>query len=518
MNADQERSRPVWLDDAEPARRPPPAAPLEAEVVVIGAGISGLSVAYELQTRGRSVVVLDRGRIGGGMTARSSGYLSSQPDDFYETLVRQHGTDGARKYRESQTAALDRIEAIVREHRIDCDFARVDGYLISASVDDNERMDREHAAARGAGLLDVDFVNEAPLKGMDTGAALRFPNQARFHPLKYVLGLAEAFERAGGRIFGDTAVTGVSATGEGVEIALESGTVLRAAQAVSATNGPVGVAAGFHAKQAPHRTYLIAAEIARGEAEDILLWNTARPYTYARLHPTGGRDLLIVGGQDHKSGVTEDAETRFQALHAWALSRYPGLGEISHRWSAQVYETTDFAPFIGAAPGTDGLFLVTGASGEEATTAAAAGLILPDLMSGRENAWAALYDPARTSPAGAAVADFVKEQAGAVGRFVELLTPGEVKSADEIQPGMGAVVRVGLSKVAAYRDPEGTLHQCSAVCSLTGCIVHFNAWEGGWDCPCHGCQYGVDGAVRAGPATKPLDPVGQAEPARGLLT
>ena len=476
-------------------------------MVVIGAGIAGLSVAYELQTRGRSVVVVDRGRIGGGMTARSSGHLSSQPDDFYETLVRQHGTDGARRYRESQTAALDRIEAIVREHRIDCDFARVDGYLISASVDDNERMDREHAAARGAGLLGVDFVNEAPLKGMDTGAALRFPDQARFHPLKYVLGLAEAFERAGGRIFGDTPVTGVSATGGGVEVTLESGTVLQAAQAVSATNGPVGVSPAFHAKQAPYRTYLITAEVPRGEADDILLWDTARPYTYVRLHPRGDGDLLIVGGQDHKSGAADEAETRFQALHAWALSRYPDLGEITHRWSAQVYETTDFAPFIGAAPGTDGLFVVTGASGEEATTAAAAGLILPDLMSGRENSWAALYDPSRTSLAPAAVAGFVKEQAAAVGRLVELLTPGEVKTTDEIEPGSGAVVRAGLSKVAAYRDGDGTLHQHSATCSLGGSIVHFNAWERCWDCPSHGCQYAVDGAVLAGPATRPLEPV-----------
>ncbi len=508
MNADQEQSRSVWLDDAEPAARPPLAGPVEAEVVVIGAGIAGLSVAYELQRSGRSVVVLDRARVGGGMTARSSGHLSFEPDDFYETLVRQHGPDGARAYRASQSAALDRIEAIVREEGIDCDFARVDGYLISASVDDNERMDREHAAARGAGLLGVDFVNEAPLKGVDTGAALRFPNQARFHPLRYVLGLATAFERAGGRIFGDTAVTEVSAAaGGGLEIALESGGVLRAAQAVSATHGPVGVAPAFHGRQVPYRTYLIAAEIARGEAADVLLWDSARPYTYVRLQPRGDRDLLIVGGQDHRSGTADQAETRFEALHAWARSHYPELGGMTHRWSGLVYETADFVPLIGAAPGVEGLFLVTGASGEEATTAAAAGLILPDLMSGREHGWAAIYDPSRTSSAPAAMAEFVKEQAGAVGRFVELLTPGEVKTADDIEPGAGAVVRVGLSKVAAYRDPEGRLHQHSAACSLAGCLVRFNPWERCWDCPCHGCQYGVDGGVLAGPATKPLEAV-----------
>jgi glycine/D-amino acid oxidase-like deaminating enzyme/nitrite reductase/ring-hydroxylating ferredoxin subunit len=475
-------------------------------VVVIGAGVTGLSVAYELQKAGREVVVLDRGRIGGGLTAIGAGHLSLEPDGSYDALVRQHGPDAARASRESRTAAVNRIEAVCREGGIDADFARIDGYLISASVDDNEFMDREHAAARGAGLLGVDFVNEAPLKGRDTGAALHFPDQARFHPLKYGLGLAEAFERLGGRIFGDTPVTALESLDGGVLVTLEDGTVLRPAQAVSAGDGPLGVGLPFHARQAPNRTYLIAAEIETGTAADILLWDTAQPYTSARVQPRAGHDLLIVGGQDHRSGTADDAEIRFGALEAWARLRYPEMSEVSHRWSARYFEPADTVPFIGALPGAPGLFLVTGGGREDAVTGAIASLILPDLMAGRANPWSGLYDPARTGPAGAGVAEFVKERAGVVGHLVERLTPGEVKALDDLQPGVGAVVRTGLSKTAAYRDPEGGLHQRSAVCSLTGCLVHFNSWDRSWDCPCHGCRFDVDGAVLAGPATQPLGP------------
>lgn len=506
MNADQELSRSVWMD-VEPAVRPPLTAEVQADVVVIGAGIAGLSVAYELQAAGRSVVVLDRGTIGGGQTARSSGHLSFECDDLYDVLTRERDEDAARAWYESQSAAVDRIETICAAEGIDAEFARVDGFLIPADVDDRDVLDREQSAAGRAGFSGVEFVNDSPIGGRDTGAVLRFPRQARFHPLKYVLGLAAAFERAGGRIFGDTAVTDVTAEDGTVAITLESGLVLRPPQAVSAANAPLGVGLTFHSKQAPYRTYVIAAEVEKDSAPDILLWDTADPYTYVRLRPGAERDLLIVGGQDHKSGTAQDHTERFEALEGWTQARFPQMGQVTHRWSGQVYEPSDHVPFIGAAPGVDGLFLVTGDSGEGLTTAVAAGLILPDLMGGRENPWAALYDPSRTILALGAVAEFVKEQAGVVGHLFERLTSGDAMSADELEPGSGAVLRSGGSKIAAYRDNEGVLHQRSAVCTHAGCVVHFNALERCWDCPCHGSQFAIDGSVLAGPATKPLEVV-----------
>lgn len=507
MNAVEERTRSLWLDDAAPLRLPPLTEAAEAEVVVVGAGIAGLSVAYELVKAGRDVVVLDRGLIGGGMTARTSGHLSCESDDYYEALIRLRGQAEARQYHDSQKAAVDRIEAIAREERIDCDFARVDAYLIAAGADDRDLLDDELAACRSVGFEGVEMADSAPLKATDTGACLRFPNQARFHPLRYVLGLAEAIRRAGGRIYGDTAVTDFGSDGGAPRITLENGAVLRPKTAVSAANAPLGVGLPFHAKHAPYRTLVLAARIETGAAADVLLWDTADPYTYVRIQPRGDHDLLIVGGGDYKTGRADDQPARFEALEAWARCRYPEMGEVTHRWSGQVFEPTDHVPFIGPLPGETSLFMVTGDSGEGLTTGAAAGLILLDLVEGRTNPWAPAYDPSRTTLKAAAVGDFVREQITVAAKLVDRVTGGEVESEDKIGPGEGAVLRRGGQKVAAYRDEDGGLHLRSAVCTHAGCLVHFNSLERCWDCPCHGSQFGVDGAVLNGPATQPLDAV-----------
>lgn len=506
MNADHSPIRSVWTD-VEPASRPKLSAPVDAEVVVIGAGLSGLSVAYELQKGGRSVVVLDASRIGGGETERSSGHLSFGLDDFYDRLIKHRNLEAGRAYYESQSAAVDRVEAIVREEGIDCDFARLDGYLISTSVDDDDLLDQERLGARKAGVPGVGFVDQAPLQGVDTGAALRFPKQARFHPLKYVLGLAAAFERAGGRIFGDTLVTVLSDAADQVVVRTREGVELHPAQAVAAAHNAFGAGVPFHSKQTPVRTYLLAAQTPKGSAADILLRDTADPYTYVRIQPAGEHDLLIVGGQDHKVGAADDAAERFERLEGWARKHFHQMSEVTHRWSGQLFEPDDFVPFIGRVPGQERLFTVTGGSGEGATAAAMAGLVLRDLVNGRETPWAAVYDPSRTMPVVSAVAEFVKDQAGMVANLVERMTPGEVKSVDDLSPDSGAVVGQAGGKVAAYRDVEGGLHRHSAECTHAPCLLRFNSFERCWDCPCHGCRYGVDGAVLAGPATESLAPV-----------
>jgi glycine/D-amino acid oxidase-like deaminating enzyme/nitrite reductase/ring-hydroxylating ferredoxin subunit len=502
MNVSSERSVSVWGKVAEFKDAPPLTADATADVAVVGAGIAGLSIAYELMRAGERVVVLDRGPVGGGMTARTTGHLASELDDYYHELIDLHGLDAARQVYEAQAAAIDRIEAIVRDEAIDCDFRRLDGYLFLAPATDPSVLEKEFAAARQLGV-GVDWAERAPMPGQSTGRCLRFRNQGRFHPLKYIGGLVRAIQARGGRLHAETTVNEVAPQQDGgVLVRTDGGATIRARACAVATNSPINEVK-IHSKQAPYRTYALAGRIAAGSVEDALYWDTLDPYHYVRLQPAGeGSAWLISGGEDHKSGEASDMEERFHRLEAWTRERFPSLGEIEHRWSGQVLEPADYAAFIGPSPTSANIYMATGDSGQGLTNGVAAGLIITALVLGRDSPFAQAHDPQRRSVS--AVKEFVSENLTAVTGLAEKLTGGDVGSVEEIRPGEGAIMRHGLSKIAVYRDESGQLHRRSATCTHAGCVVHWNPFEKCWDCPCHGSHFAPDGTAINGPAVEPL--------------
>lgn len=506
MNVIEERSRPLWLDDA-PAIQAPSLTEqnADAEIVVVGSGIAGLSIAYGLVQRGKQVILLDRGAIGRGMTSRTTAHLASELDDYYHALAARRDKDVARAFSASQQAAIDSVEANVRTEEIDCDFARVDGYLFAHTRDDLPDLEKEYEAAREAGL-DVTWTDQAPIPKVNTGRALRFPRQARIHPLKYLAGLTRAIEARGGRLFADTPVIGVDEKDDFVEVTTERGSVLHAKHVVVAANTPFNDRVALHTKQAPYRTYAMAFEAPAGAVQDALLWDTLEPYHYVRIQPRDGKsDFVIVGGEDHKTGLADDARQRFENLEAWARSRFSALGTVTHRWSGQVYEPIDFLPYIGRNPGNERVFVVTGDSGQGMTMGATAGLLIPDLIDGVENAWERAFRPERKSLSSALT--YLDENKDVAANLAEYVSAKTKKSADEIKPGEGALLRDGAKVLAAYRDEAGALHTRSATCTHIGCVVHWNSFEQCWDCPCHGSQFTPDGEVLQGPAFRRLGEV-----------
>jgi glycine/D-amino acid oxidase-like deaminating enzyme/nitrite reductase/ring-hydroxylating ferredoxin subunit len=506
MSVSRERTQSLWMNiDVAPQTRRLD-GPDNADTVVVGSGIAGLSVAYELARRGREVVVLDRGPIGQGMTSRTTAHLSSICDDSFDTLLNRRGLATAKLFYESHSAAIDRIEAVQREEAISCDFRRVDGILFPALGQDPSELDPELDAGRRLGLA-MEEGTGLPFMGHEDIRCLRYRNQATFHPLRYLRGLVAAIVARGGRLYRDTVVEAVEEDQEGVAVRTFSGATVRAASAVVATNSPINDRVAIHTKQAPYRTYVMALELPRRALPDALYWDTEDPYHYVRLQPgESDKDYLIVGGADHKTGEADDGEARLAQLESWIRRLVPVLGKATHRWSGQVMETIDYSGFIGRNPGNRRVFVATGDSGQGMTHGALAGLLIADLITEGRSVWEELYDPSRKPVS--SLGEFVSENVTAVKNFAEYLAPGELDTLEALMPGHGAIVRQGLSKIAAYRDEEDVLHQCSARCTHVGCHVHWNSLERCWDCPCHGSHFAIDGTALNGPAVSPLAPAG----------
>ncbi|MDX8517397.1 FAD-dependent oxidoreductase [Mesorhizobium dulcispinae] len=505
MNVSSEATRSFWTLDTNLPSAPRLEQDEHCEVAVIGAGIAGVSIAYELALAGRKVVLVDRGPLLGGMTSRTTAHLSPVCDDGLGALIEMRGEALARGYQQSQQAAVDRIEQHVADLGIGCDFRRLDGFLFPAARMDEKdaarECDKEYAAAAKVGAA-VERGEGLPLTGHESAPILRYPNQATFHPLKYLCALLADFKQRGGKAFADSAVTEIK-EGEEVRLKCDSGSTLTASVAVFATNSPINTWVKIHSKMAPYRTYAMAFDIARGLLPDALYWDMDDPYNYVRLTPGSGRtDYLIAGGRDHKSGEADDGDARFAALEAWIAALVPDLGRERARWSGQVLETVDYCGFIGRSPGTGNVFIATGDSGQGMTHGALAGLLIRDLVVGGTNDWKAVYAPDRTPPA--AFAHYVNENLTTVRNLAGYLLPGEIKSADDLQSGEGGFLQDGLSKLAVCRDHDGKLHSHSASCTHLGCIVRWNSTEQCWDCPCHGSQFSPDGAVLNGPAIRPL--------------
>lgn len=501
MNGNEHSGRTisVWMATAEAPGFEELREDVVADVCVVGAGIAGLTTAYLLMREGRSVVVLDDGPILSGETERTTAHLASALDDGFFKLEKLHGKDGAQLAAQSHSAAIDEIEAIIKAEGIECDFTRLDGYLFAAQGESLEVLDKELAAARRAGLS-VEPVDRAPLSTFDTGRALRFRNQGQFHPLKYLNALALAIARDGGRIFAHTHAATIE-DGQPAMVRTQAGHTIKVRAVVVATNTPVNDRVTMHTKQAPYRTYVIGARVPSGSVPQALYWDTGDPYHYLRVQRVRDYEVLIVGGEDHKTGQAEDPGERFERLAAWTGERFH-VENIEYRWSGQVLEPVDSLAFIGRNPGGQQVFIVTGDSGHGMTHGTIAGILLRDLILGRKNPWARLYDPSRKPTR--SLGQFAKENLNVAKQYKDYLTGGEVPDAAHVGPDSGAVISRGGKKIAVYCDATGNHHECSAVCPHLACIVSWNSVEKTWDCPCHGSRFDCYGKVLNGPANQDL--------------
>ena len=501
-----------WIDSVAPISFKPLQEDRQTDVVVVGAGISGLSIAYNLAKSGKKVIVLEDGFVGSGETGRTTAHLSNALDDRYSEIERYHGAEGARIAAESHTEAINFIERTVQEEGIDCDFERLDGYLFLHPTDKPQTLQEELEATHKAGLS-TQLLAGVPGLAVDVGPGLHFPGQAQFHPMKYLKGIAGAFVRLGGEIFTETRVTEIKEN----EVKTGQYTVA-ATDIVVATNTPINDLFTMHTKQWPYRSYVVGLKIPAGSVPKALWWDTgdleskwvSEPYTYVRLQRLDDQfDLVICGGHDHKTGQADEEgiaeEDRYQALIDWVKAHFPMATDVVYRWSGQVMEPLDAMAYIGKNPGDDHIYIVTGDSGNGMTHGTIAGLLITDLINGKENRWAKLYDPSRISLK--TTGDYLKEAGNFAAQLTDFFQKSEIEHVNDLPNGTGAILNSGLKKVAAYRDERGELHTHSAICPHMGCVVQWNADEKSFDCPCHGSRFTGKGTVVNGPASSDLSEI-----------
>jgi len=483
-----------------------PAEGVEADVAVLGAGIAGLTTAYALAREGRSVVVVEAGRIAEGVSGYTTAKVTVGHSLIYADLTDRFDAATARGYAQSQHEALAWLCDTVEREGLDCDLERVPKLVYTEVVEERDTIEGEVEAAVAA-ELPASLVTTSDLP-YPIVAGVRYDDQAQFHPRRYLLGLAERFVALGGRIFEQNRALDVD-SGQPCVVHTEQGEV-RAAEVVVATHYPFLDRGLLFARLAAYRDVVVAFDIAADADPGVMAISdgTEQGGTHSvRTAPySGGRRLLIVTGGQFKTGQSSTVEDEYATLTAWAQDRF-GVGEPVHRWSTQDASSVDRMPYIGRLPlSGDHVWVATGFSAWGMTGGTMAGLLLTDLLQGRENEWGALYDPSRKDVR-ASAAKLVQENLNVAKELISGQLRADVDGADDLAPGHAGIYRGPDGRTAAYRDTAGALHAVSARCTHLGCTVRFNDAEKSWDCPCHGSRFGVDGSVLAGPAVVPLEEV-----------
>jgi glycine/D-amino acid oxidase-like deaminating enzyme/nitrite reductase/ring-hydroxylating ferredoxin subunit len=494
-----------WQSSARLPEFPSLTNDIEVDVVIIGAGLTGITAAYLLKREGAKVALLERQRVAQADTGRTTAHLTYVTDRRLHSLVKSFGRDGAKAFWEAGGAAIDQISEIVRRDSPDSEFKWVPGYLHAPlnkdGKHDRDQLEEDAQLARDLGF-DAELISQVPGLG---APGIRFLNQAKFHPFKYLAPLLNLIPGGGSCVFENT---------EAAEIETKPLTVhagrykVRCNYLMIATHTPLlgktGLFKGtlFQSKLALYTSYVLGARLPSGALPEALFWDTSDPYNYLRVDRHPDHDYVIFGGADCKTGQEKNAEEVFPKLEQ-ELQRILPNAAVQHRWLGQVIETDDGLPFIGENEGQQ--FIATGFCGNGFTLGTLSAMMATDRYLDRKNPWFDLFAVNR------------KQFHGGTWRYLsenldypyymvrDRLARSEGTSTDDIKIGDGKILRLSGRKVAAYRGEDGKVILLSPVCTHLKCIVRWNAADNTWDCPCHGSRFKPGGEVFSGPAESPLE-------------
>lgn len=472
------------------------------DVLIVGGGITGLTTALLLQEAGLSCAIAEAHQLGFGTTGGTTAHINTMLDTPYHIIESDFGASGAEVVASAARAARDLIARNVSTYQISCDFEYKNGILFAQTDKEVEGLEKIYAASQRAGV-DVELATSIPVP-FNFLRAISYSKQAQMHPLSYLYALARRFANNGGVIVENTRVEG-STRENGLHQVVTTTGVIKSRRLIYATHIPPGLNI-LHLRCAPYRSYVLAVQLADDNYPDDLAYDMQEPYHYFRTHVIDGRPYLIAGGADHKTGHGSPNDS-FQTLEAYVRTHFK-VSSVDYRWSAQYFEPTDGLPYIGHLPGADeDTYVATGFSGNGILFGSFSGLLLTDLIVGKDNPYEKLFSPSRIKPV-AGFANFVKENTDVAYRFVaDRVSVKQLDALIELSPGTGAVVKYQDEQIALYKSPEGSISALSPVCTHAGCIVAWNDAEKSWDCPCHGGRYDIHGNVLTGPPRKNLQAI-----------
>lgn len=496
-----EVSESYWLASTPCTTFPKLEENFSVDVAIIGGGITGITLAYLLKQEGMKVAVVEADRILQGTTGHTTAKVTSQHSLIYDKISSKVGEDMARQYADANESAIRLIESLINENSIDCDFKHLPAYVYTQLDEYREKIESEVKTAASLGIS-AHYTEDLQLP-FKVKAAMRFDNQAQFHPRKYAMALAEKIPGNGSAIYEHTRAIDII-DGYKNTVVTHSGANIDADVVVLASHYPFWDRHGLYfARMYPERSYIMGISISE-KFPDGMYITAEDPGRSLRAQPFEGGELVLVGGEHHKTGHGENTYGHYEKLKDFARSNY-SLQAIHFRWSAQDYTSMDEIPLIGRITSNrPNIYVATGFMKWGMTNGTAAAVIIKDLITKGESPWQDVYNPSRFTPA-ASAKNFIVENADVAKNYItDKLAP--IDENIDIKPGEARIIEHDGSRSGAYRDEKGNLHIVDTKCTHIGCELHWNEAEMSWDCPCHGSRFSYDGDIIDGPALRPLKP------------
>lgn len=489
-----------WIDSVKAPEYPELKENMSIDVAIIGGGISGITCGYMLKKQGLKVAVLEVDKILEGTTGHTTAKVTSQHGLIYANLIRDFGIDLARQYAMANEAAISRIEEIVNEHQIQCDFERLPAYIYTQDENYVQKIMDEIDAASALGLP-AHFEEKNIGLPFEVKAAMKFNNQAQFHPRKYLIELAKNIEGDGSYIFEHSKVVEIK-DGTPCKVFTESRYEISAKYVVVASHFPSWDLKGFYfARMYPERSYSLGVDI-EGNFALATYISAEEPTRSFRIIRGEQKNLLMVGGESHKTSHGGDTNKHYENLVKYANDNFV-VKEIPYRWSTQDLVTMDGVPFIGQmSTNTPNIFVATGYGKWGMTNGTVAGMIITDLIMRGESPWSEIYSPLRPNFS-ASIKEFLKENGDVA---IQLINGKLEQGSTELNVNIGEAVvwEHEGQKLGVFRDEENNLHIVDTTCTHLGCELKWNSAERSWDCPCHGSRFAYTGIVLEGPALKSI--------------
>ena len=471
----------------------------KVSVCIIGGGLTGLQTAYNLSDK-LDVVILEKDRICGSTSGKTTGKITSQHGVFYDYLINSQSKEFAKMYLEANEKAIQNIKDIVEKEEIECDLEEESSYVFTKQETKLDMIKNEQKAVDKLQKEKSDYVKEIELPTEISGA-IEFKNQAQFHPLKYAYGLAKAIIKNDGKIYENTKVTDIKRENEKYVVYANKNKVI-ADYVVLATRYPIMNVPGYYFLKMYQSTSYAMVFDAKKKLFDGMYISYETPNVSFRTIRDGDRELLLAVGYDYKTG-TEELRDGYQRLEVIVRKMYPDA-EVLYKWTAEDCISLDKIPYIGQYSSImKNLYIATGFNKWGVTSSNVAANIITDKISQKENKYEEIFKSTRIEPIKnrQEMGDMLKEANKSI-----LLSRFKIpkEELDNIKIGEGKIIKIDNTKVGVYKSKTGEIYKVKPICTHLGCELYFNNIEKIWECPCHGSKFTYDGKSIEVPSNKDL--------------